>query len=617
MPLVTPTPAALLPTPPTTADPASFDVRADATLLAQQAMVPQMNQLAADAFTNASFAQEQAVAAQASANAAANQVGLAAHQVDLAADQAILAATQVGLAADQVALAQAAAQAAAAGPNTVATSATAAAIGLGARTFTVATGKSFVPGQFVTVASVANPANYLFGQVTSYTSGTGALVVNATQSNGSGTFSDWSISLAPPGSSNPDIKTPANISPSAGATVTLRTPTLVASEYLSLYGVPMSAAQWQVSTVADFATTVVNTGDLAGTATSYTVPTGIVVSTTYFWRVRYKDASGSYSSWSTATSFVTAATLSDFIPTPAATPASFGDALEGGFYAGMVWGELTQSTTSTTIGVGARTFTVPSMVGAAVVYNGQSVEVRSRANPANRMQGTVTAASGTSLSISVATVTGSGTFADWSIMARHRIIVAPKSTEVDRAYKNPATAAPAACITLTEGRRATLAMVAADTAAVYPAAHYCNGLTTSGRTDWYLPARDELELCWRNLKPTTDANITTADRLTAATSYQTLGSFGDTAATHGTNNNSAPAGAAYTSGVPGRVANPAFHTGGAEAFEYSGTNYTASTEYDATQNWGQFWGSSVNTGRQGPLPKNSAFRVRAVRRSVI
>jgi hypothetical protein len=319
------------------------------------------------------------------------------------------------------------------------------------------------------------------------------------------------------------------------------------------------------------------------------------------------------------TTTTTAATLNAYIPTPTATPANFGDALEGGFYAGMIWNEITQSATSTTIGTGTRAFTVADMTSAPIVYGGQSVEVRSRANPANRMQGTVTGAIGTTLTINVATVTGSGTFTDWSVMARHRVIVAPKASgeNASIAYKNADTAAPAACITLTEGRRATLAMVAADSATVYPAAHFCNNLNIGGRTDWYLPARDELELCWRNLKPTTDNNYTVTDRNNAAAaSYRTLGSFGDTANTHGLNNNSAPTGAAYTSTVPGRVANASFQSGGAEAFTYGPTFYWSSTQYNASYAWGQYWFPDF-AGGQNYGDKPVGCRVRAVRRSII
>jgi hypothetical protein len=105
------------------------------------------------------------------------------------------------------------------------------------------------------------------------------------------------------------------------------------------------------------------------------------------------------------------------------------------------------------------------------------------------------------------------------------VIVAPKSSgeNSSKAYKNANTAAPAATGTLTEGLKATLAMVADGNSTVYPAAHFCNDLSIGGYSDWYFPARDELELIYRNLKPVTDNNYTTANRPTGATpNYKTL-----------------------------------------------------------------------------------------------
>jgi hypothetical protein len=117
----------------------------------------------------------------------------------------------------------------------------------------------------------------------------------------------------------------------------------------------------------------------------------------------------------------------NFIATPTATPAAFGDALEGGFYTGLIFNQVTQSTTSTAIGTGEKTFTTTD--SAPLFYSGQTVEVRSRANPSTaRMIGTVTASSGTSLTVNVTSVDGSGTLTDWSVMAKFRVIVAPKSS---------------------------------------------------------------------------------------------------------------------------------------------------------------------------------------------
>lgn len=318
--------------------------------------------------------------------------------------------------------------------------------------------------------------------------------------------------------------------------------------------------------------------------------------------------------------FSTAAAFNSYITTPTATPAAFGDSLEGGFYTGMIWNELVQSATSTTIGTGSKAFAVADMTATPLVYAGQTLEVRSRANPVNKMIGIVTSALGTALTINVTSVGGSGTFTDWSIMAQYRVIVAPKATGENTAiaYKNANDAAPAACGTLSEGRKATLAMVAAGTSTVYPAAHWCNNLSIAGKTDWYLPARDELELCWRNLKPTADANYVTAGRPTGATpDYMNLGSYGDTANTHGLDNNSSPVGAAHTSGVPAQVAaGKGFRTGESEAFAYGSFYYWSASEYSASVAWSQLWASSY-PGHQSGTNKTGACYVRAVRRSII
>jgi len=77
----------------------------------------------------------------------------------------------------------------------------------------------------------------------------------------------------------PLIPQPVNQSPADTTSGTTLTPTLEASDYYSLYGVPMAAAQWQVSTVSDFATTEVD-DEVAGTVTSYTPASNLSTLTT-------------------------------------------------------------------------------------------------------------------------------------------------------------------------------------------------------------------------------------------------------------------------------------------------------------------------------------------------
>ena len=77
-----------------------------------------------------------------------------------------------------------------------ATSTTSLTVGTGSKSLTIEAGKSFAVGQPVVIASTAGPTNYMTGQVTSYNSGTGAMVVNATAIGGSGTVAAWTISIA-------------------------------------------------------------------------------------------------------------------------------------------------------------------------------------------------------------------------------------------------------------------------------------------------------------------------------------------------------------------------------------------------------------------------------------
>lgn len=79
--------------------------------------------------------------------------------------------------------------------STTDTSASSVAIGTGAKSFTVTTGKSYQPGMWLVIADTAAPStNQMIGTVTSYDTGTGALVMNITAILGSGTKTAWVIS---------------------------------------------------------------------------------------------------------------------------------------------------------------------------------------------------------------------------------------------------------------------------------------------------------------------------------------------------------------------------------------------------------------------------------------
>ncbi|MFC0709244.1 3'-5' exoribonuclease domain-containing protein [Azorhizophilus paspali] len=113
-------------------------------------------------------------------------------------------------------------------------------------------------------------------------------------------------------------------------------------------------------------------------------------------------------------------------------------------------------------------------------------------------------------------------------------------------------------------------------------------LDIAGFTDWYLPSRDELELCYRNLKPTDRKNCR---------------SFCD-----GDNPSSLPAGYPYTADNPAKTTASPFIAAGEEAFEPQW--YWASTQSGPTRAWTRHF----NDGYQDDAPKDNALRARAVRR---
>jgi hypothetical protein len=94
----------------------------------------------------------------------------------------------------------------------------------------------------------------------------------------------------------------------------------------------------------------------------------------------------------------------------------------------------------------------------------------------------------------------------------HALIVAPRATGAGGSgYSNPAalwktTATSTAGANSTFDGAANTAVMVAAGIAEHPIAQLIVGLTIGGFTDWYFPARDELDIAYFNLKPTTTAN---------------------------------------------------------------------------------------------------------------
>jgi hypothetical protein len=154
---------------------------------------------ATTATTQAGIATSKASEAATSATNAATSVSTATTKASEASASASTATTQAGIATTKATEAAASAASAVAAPGTNATSTTSLAVGTGSKSLTVQTGKSFVVGMPVTIARTSDAANtWMHAMITSYNSGTGALVVTADLANGTGTFTDWTVSVSAP-----------------------------------------------------------------------------------------------------------------------------------------------------------------------------------------------------------------------------------------------------------------------------------------------------------------------------------------------------------------------------------------------------------------------------------
>jgi hypothetical protein len=179
-------------------------------------------------------------------------------------------------------------------------------------------------------------------------------------------------------------------------------------------------------------------------------------------------------------------------------------------------------------------------------------------------------------------------------IADYNLIIGPvASAESSKAYKN-ANTATAGADSVINGPQNTADIVADGNSTVYPAGHFCNDLVTGGFSDWYMPAKNELEVCYYNLKPTTASNSTSS----------------------GTNTNAVPSrGSNYTAGTPAQTSASSFQSGNAEAFTSAGSSYWSSTQYAGFNLFGEF--QTFSNGVQSGTYKAYANIVRAVRRVAV
>jgi hypothetical protein len=179
-------------------------------------------------------------------------------------------------------------------------------------------------------------------------------------------------------------------------------------------------------------------------------------------------------------------------------------------------------------------------------------------------------------------------------VATHALIVAPSATGASgTGYTLTTNYAWKTAITNTTGTTSTFDG-AANTAAMvtagindHPAAKFCVDLSIGGYSDWYLPARYELDIAYYHLKPTTASNSTI----------------------YGDNPYSVPTRTVvYTTGSPAQTSVTAFKDTGSEPFAAS-NHWTSQQSGDV-----QGWFMSFQTAAFGQSNKTNGLRVRAFRR---
>jgi len=243
-----------------------------------------------------------------------------------------------------------------------------------------------------------------------------------------------------------DIEKPQPVSPADNATDIGEEPTLDGGTYYSLYGLDHQFSRFQVSDDSSFSNIVYDSGEISGTET-HDVPAGnLSTSTTYYWRVYYKDSNGFQSEFSDAFEFTTAASFFDYTD-----PANIGTAVNGGFLVGVI----------------------DTVAGAIDSQDDYQTGERYALIVAPKSLNT----SSTVLWDTLDRAGESGSITRWDGLSSTNNILAKNDTSYE-AFEH------------------------------IRSIRSSNPPPSDGGSDWYLPAMDELELIYRNFKPVVSDNAT-------------------------------------------------------------------------------------------------------------
>lgn len=421
------------------------------------------------------------------------------------------------------------------------------------------------------------------------------------------------------------VVTPTLLYPSAAQNNVELSPTLAATPFATAPAGQDThqSSQWQIATDAGFTTIVFDSGTTTSNKTNISVTAGVLATgTTYYARVRYTGAIIGTSAWSVVNTFTT---TTQYVVTPTVSvtggPDNVGEtptistgpfAVFGGTDthvstdwqvvkvsdSSVVWQSLGNTSNKTSINLPASLLLESTEYKARARHSGSSLG----SSGWGEYTFVTKAQFFTFTPANAGQPYGGGYYAGKVVVSgtTYALVVAPKTQGGQSGggvvLKTTATST-AGTGSINDGVGNTNAMIATSISA-HPAAAFCDALVINGYNDWYLPSKDELEICYRYLKPTTETNFTGS----------------------GVNNSAVPTTPdPYTPTNPLQSPVTAFKLGGAEALDSFA--YWTSTETTAETQWIQVFNSAGGYGTQGQqygTAKNaSSIITRAVRRVAI
>jgi len=423
------------------------------------------------------------------------------------------------------------------------------------------------------------------------------------------------------------IKQPTNESPTDGTTdIGGSSPslTLSASAYNDLFG-GQASATFQVSDASDFSNIVVNEIISGSSVDSYTISdigTVLTESTQYYFRVKYTDTNSNESLFSDATTFTTAATFVsvdqptvtspsdgavDIGESPTITSSSFSVTGTTDTHASTDWQIASDSSFNTIVVQSLNdtsnlvSWTVPE--GNLSTSTTYYIRVRHTGTNLGDSEWSNTVSFTTASEFLPAGWPGEiGTAYEGGYFAGqindggtiYNLVVAPKSTGENGSivWAGTTYGSTTGADSDIDGPSNTATLVSSYSSTDTEAAHFCDGLTIGGYSDWYMPAKNELEVLYYWLKPTTESNSTDAGANPNAVSPE-------------------PIDTNYSSSDPSQTSVTIFQSGNSEAF--STDVWWSSTELDSDTARIQAFGNGI----QYDNSKFVSYSVRAVRRIAV